>query len=379
MTVLVEPVTGVDVIETLRERPVVLFGAGTLGQRIHKALLGTGIHPRAFADNNRDLWGKRIGDTEILSPEDAARRFAPEALFVMAVWRPTCSGGLRGIDRQLRDLGCENVIPFPPVLWAFPDLLPHYLWDLPSKMDSQWAPISEAACLFEDEASRIEYAAQVEFRRTGDFRALPPIQTHPPYFPEFLKRSPEEYFVDCGAFDGDSIDSFVEWTSGRFRKIAAFEADPANFRKLQKRVSDRPEIQDRIVCHPLAVAARAGTVHFNAIGLSGSSVSDTGGIEVRTVTLDEILRDEDPTFIKMDIEGSELDALIGGRETIRRARPILAVCVYHCQDHLWRLPLLIRELLPEARLFLKAYCLDGMETVCYAVPEHRLIRDRGLR
>ena len=56
------------------------------------------------------------------------------------------------------------------------------------------------------------------------------------------------------------------------------------------------------------------------------------------VTLDEALSGEGPTYIKFDIEGSELDALDGGRETITRYRPKLAVCVYHLPDHLCAFP-----------------------------------------
>jgi FkbM family methyltransferase len=359
-------------LQDFRSRPIVLFGAGGLGRRILHGLRSTGVEPCAFADNNPDLRGQRVDKIEVLAPAEAAKRFGSTALFVIAVWRPAQSGGVRDINHQLRALGCEFVVPFSHVLWSLPDLLPHYLWDVPAKMEPQQQAIEEALSLFKDQASRVEFDAQVGLRQTSNFDAMPKIETHPQYFPPFLTLNENECFVDCGAYDGDSIDSFLAWSGGRFRKIIAFEADPSCFEKLRDFAAVRTESSDRLACHQMAVGATAGTVRFDATGTAGASVSKNGGIEVQCVALDQVLQTERPTFIKMDIEGAELDALGGARETIRRFNPVLAICVYHLQNHLWRVPLLMRELLPDGRFFLRSYCLDGLDTVCYAIPENRL-------
>ena len=78
-------------------------------------------------------------------------------------------------------------------------------------------------------------------------------------------------------------------------------------------------------------------------------------------------------MIKMDIEGAEYDALLGARKVIERDKPILAICVYHTQNDIWRIPLLIREMLPEHKLYLRAYEGDGFQTVAFAVPPHRTL------
>ena len=79
-----------------------------------------------------------------------------------------------------------------------------------------------------------------------------------------------------------------------------------------------------------------------------------------------------PTFIKLDIEGFEIDALHGGRKTIERNAPVLAICVYHRQDHLWRIPLLLSELRNDYAFFLRPHNEEGWDLVCYAVPRARL-------
>ncbi len=84
-----------------------------------------------------------------------------------------------------------------------------------------------------------------------------------------------------------------------------------------------------------------------------------------------------PTFVKMDIEGAELDALQGARETITRHAPVLAICLYHRPDHLWEVPLYLKGLRPDYRLYLRRYGEDCWEQVLYAVPADRAVFAEG--
>ena len=89
------------------------------------------------------------------------------------------------------------------------------------------------------------------------------------------------------------------------------------------------------------------------------------------VRLDDALAGAEVSFIKMDVEGAELDALEGARAIITSQRPVLALSAYHRQDHLWRIPQMIRGMSDDYHLVLRAHRLDGWETVCYAIPEER--------
>ena len=80
-----------------------------------------------------------------------------------------------------------------------------------------------------------------------------------------------------------------------------------------------------------------------------------------------MIRDERVTFIKMDIEGSEYNALLGARETIVKDRPKLAVSIYHKKEDIWTLPSLILEMVPDYKLFFGHYSIAAAETVLYAI------------
>jgi FkbM family methyltransferase len=282
-------------------------------------------------------------------------------------------------EAQLRGLGCRYVVTFLPLFWKYPEaFLPHYPVDLPHKVHQQADEVLRASHLWSDDASRIEYLAQVRWRLTGDFGLPSPVQ-HTTYFP--LKLCPltdNEVFIDCGAYDGDSIRSFLDQPINTFQKVYGFEPDPANFSKLEQDVSMRPE-RESITLQCAAVGAHNGTVTFSGDGNEASSVGK-GDIVVNCVTLDEALSGTAPTYVKMDIEGAELDALNGARGTIQKHFPVLAICSYHVQNHLWKIPLLIQSIRSNYRFFLHPHLLEGWDLVCYAIPESRLAEsNEGIR
>jgi hypothetical protein len=78
----------------------------------------------------------------------------------------------------------------------------------------------------------------------------------------------------------------------------------------------------------------------------------------------------------MDIEGGEIEALQGAAGVLREHCPLLAISVYHCQDHLWRIPLLIKSLQDRYHFFLRPHDEELWDLVCYAVPEQRMVRGK---
>ena len=89
--------------------------------------------------------------------------------------------------------------------------------------------------------------------------------------------------------------------------------------------------------------------------------------------IDELLGNEPVDFIKMDIEGAEINALIGAYKIIQDYRPVLAISVYHKPEHLFQIPMLIRAFMPDYKLYLRHYRECSVsETICYAIPRYRL-------
>ena len=216
---------------------IVLFGAGNLGQRTLAGLDRVGIEPLCFVDNNKSLWGKDLNGIPVLSPAEGATHYGNRALFVVTIWR--AGGGDRMAARvgQLRQHGCRTVVPFLPLYWKYADsLLPHYMHDLPHRVHAEADRVRQALCLMADDASRREYLAQMRFRLLGDFESLPsPVQGDAYFREELFHLRRDELLVDCGAFDGDTLDLFLKKTAHSFRGAVAFEPDPGELRQARRK------------------------------------------------------------------------------------------------------------------------------------------------
>ena len=356
-------------------KSLVLFGAGNLGRKVLARLRQDNIEPLAFTDNNPALWGKYVEGINILHPNEATEKFGRKAAFIVTIWSPQSGHRFSVTKQKLIALNCEKVVSFVPLFWKFSDtFLPDNFMDLPHKIYEHADDIRKTFNLLADDESRITYLAQLEWRIKADFDGLPERSMQPQYFPEdIFALSADEVFIDCGAFGGDTVKKFRQYSNNFFKQIVAFEPDPLNFQTLSTHVKNLSvDIKEKITLFQNAVGGGEFKLKFAGTGTASSLLSEKGDIEVDSVSLDKALRNCSPTYIKMDIEGAEFDALSGARKIIKKTSPILGICLYHRQDHLWRIPLLLQSFSENYKFFLRSYDEEGWELVCYAVPKERL-------
>jgi FkbM family methyltransferase len=354
---------------------IVLHGAGNLGRKTLHGLRRAGVEPVAFSDNNAELWGKTLDGVPVFSPFDAARKFGKSAVFVVTIWGGAITDTMADRCRPLLELGCAKVLNFGLLFWKYPEIFgPHYSYDLPHKLLEQGDQVRRAFDLWADDASRSEYVSHVRWRLKMDFDGMPRPVRHPMYFPDdIVEVSNDEVFVDCGAYDGDTLKTFLEKCGGNFSEFHALEADPKNASKLRAFIATLPaDLQRKITTHELAVGAMHGKVLFDAFGTASSAVG-RGSLEIKCAPLDEILASSQPTWIKMDIEGSEPDALVGATSLFLENSPVLAICVYHSQSHIWSIPLQMNSLIKNYSFFLRPHVFESWDLVCYAIPNRRLL------
>jgi FkbM family methyltransferase len=352
----------------------VIFGAGTLGRRALVLLRELDVKPLGIVDSNSARWGQAIDGVTILSPADAASQFGTTAVFFVTIWNDF--HWFVDTAARLRALGCTTVSTYAPIFWRFGARFMELrlLNEPPHLLYQQLADVFTAESLFADDESLLLYRANILWRALGDASAFPVPAPKNTYFPPDLFRLiSTESLVDCGAFDGDTLREMLAITGEEFAAFHAIEADTVSAAKLNACIASLPPATaTKVHSHPCAVGAERCTLRFS---MSGAATSATGdeGVDVPCVPIDELLGDQSVTFIKMDIEGAEFDALLGARAVIERDAPVLAVCVYHTQADIWRIPLLLRSMKTDYSYFLRTYDGDGFQTVLYAVPKHRLI------
>lgn len=347
-----------------------LYGAGELGREMLRRVREAGVEPVAFADDTPEKQGSSIDGLKVMSPRMALERFGPGLVFVVTILNPRIN--FMTARRRLQELSALRVISFLHLAWRHSRMcLPYRQFDSPAKVLKNAAVIRRAFDLFADDESRRQFVGHLRFRLYLDYTALPP-GAPDNYFPPGLLPmfSPDTVFVDCGAYDGDTIRAFVEHQRGRFESIFAFEPDPHNYKKLQTYVKSlKFEEAKRIRLFQGAVGAQHSRLRFDATGNMSSSLNDAGASEVEVLTIDDTVEEtRGASYVKFDVEGAEWEALRGAKRLIKRSAPVLAISVYHQPDDLWELPLYVAAQDPRYRFYLRTQGEDGTEIICYCLP-----------
>ena len=125
--------------------------------------------------------------------------------------------------------------------------------------------------------------------------------------------SENEIVVDAGCYDGATTLRFLEWGKGKVKHIYSFEFDPLNAVKCEENLKP---YADKITLIKKGTWDKDEAVYTLAEGGVGSGVRSKGNVRAELTAIDNVVKDEPVTFIKMDVEGAELKSLIGAKNTI---------------------------------------------------------------
>lgn len=222
--------------------------------------------------------------------------------------------------------------------------------------------------LLSDEASRKAFMDIIHFRYYSDLSYMKGYtdKQASQYFEPFLPlRQEGEIFADIGGFDGMTTLEFIKRHPG-YDAVYFFEPDSKNVEEAKKRLKNFKNI----TYIEKGLSNKHEFLQFTSDG-STSKVSDEGDVTIEVDRLDALLQYK-ITFLKMDIEGGEHAAIEGGVQLIREHGPILALCVYHLFDDLWKIPQRIFAIRNDYHLYLRHYTEGVDETVMFFIPESRI-------
>ena len=170
-------------------------------------------------------------------------------------------------------------------------------------------------------------------------------------------------FIDAGCFDGNDVKKFYKWMGNIHANSISFELDRHNYDICKENLKG----YEQAAIYNLGLAEREKEFKIEMGNGVETSLSKYGNNIIKTIALDQVGRDLDIGYIKMDIEGTELDALKGAEMIIRKQHPILAVSLYHKREDIWKVPTLILKFCPDYRFYIRHYSLSIAETVLYAI------------
>ncbi|MGQ0709302.1 MAG: FkbM family methyltransferase [Rhodoferax sp.] len=215
----------------------------------------------------------------------------------------------------------------------------------------------------EDDLSRMTFRNYIAAQISGDDSFLLSVFRGGQYFQDFIPINKYEIFLDGGAFVGDTLGQFLLFNDGCYSRYYAVEPDERNVGLLAEYVEKNSLANVELI--GAGLWSDCGVLKFSGAGSTESKVAEDGETVIDVVAIDEVA--PDATFIKMDIEGAEMEALNGARNTILNNRPKLAVCVYHEPSHLWEVPSFIKSIHPEYKIYFRQHNTISTELVMYAI------------
>lgn len=217
--------------------------------------------------------------------------------------------------------------------------------------------------LLEDNVSKKTLMDVLSYRLTANLKYMKTydVRLQDQYFEDFLKLN-KEFFVDAGGYDGDTTEGFCD-RYPNYQKVFFFEPSTMNMEAAKKRLRPYSNIEYRLE----GLSNKADVLPFDAGAGSASAVRNIGSTTINVVPLDEIAQHQRVTFIKMDLEGWEMNALAGAARTIRANKPKIAIAVYHKAQDFREIPQFISSINEDYRLFLRHYTQGWSETIMYFV------------
>ncbi len=358
---------------SIKERGILLFGAGNTGRMIARAAAGdNSFSVLGFVDDTHDYDGRIIDELPVYSRESAIEKYGAHVPIAVCVWKVGCF--YPSLNCMLSNSGFKNVCSLPDFARAFPEsLLPVFYFSDVETIISERDHLIDLEKRLIDETSREVLRNWLWFRITHDYSGMN-IFDNDLYFPKFIGGAEEKnyVFVDCGAFDGDTILDLAKWRGGMSTRVLAFEPDKANFSRLRDRVQKL--VNDGVLEAELrnsAVGSHSGEIGFSATNDESSRVDLTSVYRIPVETVDEVLKSTgwQVNYIKYDIEGFERQGIEGARRTIEDNKPTLAVSVYHRPEDLWSLPMMLSDWQLNYKFYLRHHAEEGIDTVLYAVQD----------
>ena len=215
-----------------------------------------------------------------------------------------------------------------------------------------------------DEKSKQTFSDIINYKISGKIEYLDNCTTEKAeVYENIIKPSSDEIYVDLGAYRGDTVEEFLSFTDGKYKKIYALEPDGRSYKKLLLSV----EGKENISAINAAAWKEDTTLFFSAKAGRQSSVSQNGK-ETEARSVDSILSGESCTIIKMDVEGAEKEAIEGSLSTIKNYKPKLMVSLYHRNEDIFAIPLQIKNINPDYKFFLRHQLyIPSWETNLYCI------------
>lgn len=317
-------------------RPILLYGTGNGADKILNELIRLDIKVRGVFASSGFVRDRFFRGFKVMSLEEAEEAFGNfVALFSFGSNRPE-------VIENIKHIMASHTLLAPEVPVCGGEI---FNIEYARRHGEE---LYKAYSLLCDKQSKKVFEQTTLFKLDGNIARLFNCETEEDEaFENILKLKLSDSFLDLGAYNGDTVLDFVSRV-GSFGHITAVEPDGKSFSKLQKN-TEHLDIE-RINA---AVSDSCGSIPFS---FKSSRGSVSGGNDmIDSVSIDFLARNKRFDYIKFDVEGKELDAIVGGKQTIKKDKPKMLISAYHKSDDYFAIPLKVWELNPEYKIYMRHF------------------------
>lgn len=337
-------------------KAIVLYGMGNGADKILSVCEEKGIRISDFFASDGFVRGQIFHGKRVLSWSETRETYGADNLIVLLSFgssRPE-------VIETIRNVASEAEL-YAPDVPAFGDGVIDAAF-----LEAHAEEIERARALLADEESRRIYDLVWEYKRTGRIEPLLQAVSDPDAVMQaFVRPQQVRVAVDLGAYTGDTVRQLLDAPDSAVRRVYAFEPDARNFKKLSLYAEN--ETRAEVIPHAFGAWSGRETLTFDGSGNRNASVGANRSqsldgraykaITVEGEALDSVVAADTVDYIKYDVEGSEREALLGSAKTIQRDHPTLLVSLYHRNEDLFALPLMLNRMFPDYRgYYLRRFC-----------------------
>lgn len=326
-----------NVWDTLKDsdKPLVLYGMGLGAEKIMSELEQRGMRADDIFASDEFVRGHSFKGYKVLRYSEVCKKYKDFNVVLCFASR------IDEVIDRIAEIDGEHTVFAPDVPVAGGGLFTReYITENEEKFE-------RAYYLLADEESKRVYKDILNFKVSGKIKyLLSSFCDKSKVYSDILNLNEDEEIIDLGAYDGDTIREFTAATGGKYKHITAIEPDKKSYKKLLKNTDGMKNISTL----NMGVWSKRDTLIFDAEAGRNSKLS-AEGVSVEVTDIDSL--NIAPTFIKMDIEGSEMKALEGAEKTIKKYLPKLYICAYHRNEDLFALPLKIKELSEKYKIYFR--------------------------
>jgi FkbM family methyltransferase len=348
-------------------QPVVLYGTGDGADKVLARLAETGVPVSGIFASDEFVRGQQFhGFTVRTYSELLALR---EKVIVLIAF----ASELPDVMERFYKLASvhETYAPHVPVFSGEETVTAAWIKKYERELQTVYERLADAV-------SRETFASVLNYKLSGKLSYLQACTTNRTEdLRTIFSFGGEETYLDLGAYNGDTVQEFLQLTRGRYKKIVALEPDPKNYKKLTDYV--RQYELKNVTCLQAGVWNDCGSLELNGkggrqstfweadrSGFATQNLSQTCSMkkkvkkqQVNVVSVDAVLGNDHADYMKFDVEGVEKEALEGAAEHLipdgNGALPKLLVATYHHDEDLFALPLLLWKLQPEYKIYLRKH------------------------